>query len=269
MRPGVTTGRGRGFTLVELLTVVGLIAVLVSLFMPVLSKVRAAAETTSCTSNLRQIGAAWTAYLAENRGRLPDYVWHTPATPDLSYYGYWTGIVDRNGVRGQSLLCPAARTESDRPVGFGMVAVAWSGRLMGDGSNGTAVRLDDRTYRVSSYGYNRHLTAGGGFGKGGGAAYLSAVNGLSNVPAFFDCAAPDARPLNHSDRPAATAPPNLSGDQLRENSPQHWRFLLGRHGRGINVYMADGSARWVRLDDAMQLTWSGDWKPYRLDLPLK
>jgi prepilin-type processing-associated H-X9-DG protein len=234
--------------------------------MPVLSKVRAAANATGCTANLRRIGAAWTAYVAENHGRLPDYVWHTPATPDRAYYGYWTGIVDRNGVRGESLLCPAARTESERSRGFGTVSEAWSGRLMG---NGTAVCLDPRTYRVGSYGYNRHLTAGGGFGRGGGASCLSAVSGPSNVPAFFDCATPDARPMNPSDQLPRVAPPNLGGERLQENSPQHWRFLLGRHGRGINAYMADGSARWVRLDDAMQLTWSGDWKPYRLDLPLK
>jgi hypothetical protein len=33
--------------------------------------------------------------------------------------------------------------------------------------------------------------------------------------------------------------------------------------------MADGSARWVRLAEAMQLTWSSHWQPYRLELPLK
>jgi prepilin-type N-terminal cleavage/methylation domain-containing protein/prepilin-type processing-associated H-X9-DG protein len=268
MRPGVTTARDRGFTLVELLTVVGLIAVLVSLFMPVLSKVRAAAETTSCTSNLRQIGAAWTAYLAENHGRLPDYVWRTPATPDVSYLGYWTGIVDRNGVRGESLLCPAARTESQRTRGAGAVAEAWSGRLIG---NGTAVCLDQKTYRVGSYGYNRHLTAtdSSAVGPGGGATCLSAVKTPSNTPAFFDSAWPDARPLVRLDNLPLEPPPNLTGEGLQENSPQHWRFLLGRHGRGINAYMADGSARWVRLDEAMQLTWSSNWKPYRLELPLR
>lgn len=264
MHPATT--HARGFTLVELLTVVGLIAVLVSLFMPVLSKVRAAADATSCTAHLRQLGAAWTAYVAENHGRLPDYLWNSPGTPNLSYYGYWPGIADQNGVRGETLLCPAARTESVRPRGMGMVSEAWNGRLM---TNGTGPRLSDQKYRVSSYGYNAHLTAGGGFGKGGGATCLSSLVGPGDVPAFFDCAWPDARPLTYTDRLPSPPPPNLTGDRLEENSPQHWRFLLGRHGRGINAYMADGSARWVRLDDAMQLTWSGNWKPYRIDLPLK
>ena len=264
MHPAKT--RGRGFTLVELMTVVGLIAVLVSLFMPVLSKVRAAANTTGCIANLRQIGAAWTTYLADNHGRLPDDLWYTPATPRLSYYGYWPGIADQNGVRGETLLCPAARTESGRPRGMGTVSEAWNGKLM---LNGSAGRLSDQTYRVGSFGYNGNLTAGGGYGKSGGATCLPSVTGLADVPAFFDCATPDVRLQNYTDRVPPAAPPNLNGDKIVEGSPQHWRFLLGRHGRGINAYMADGSARWVRLDDAMQLTWAGNWKPYRLDLPLK
>jgi prepilin-type processing-associated H-X9-DG protein len=61
-------------------------------------------------------------------------------------------------------------------------------------------------------------------------------------------------------------PPNLRGDNLIDK-PQHWRFLLGRHGRGVNVSLADGSARWVRLDDMYTLTWKAEWIPRPLQLP--
>ena len=51
-----------GFTLVELLVVIAVLAVLVSLLLPVLNKARAQAQTLQCLANLRQIGVGFTAY---------------------------------------------------------------------------------------------------------------------------------------------------------------------------------------------------------------
>ena len=87
------------------------------------------------------------------------------------------------------------------------------------------------------------------------------------MPALFDCAYADARPDNAIEGVSEKIPPNLQGDGLTVGSPEQWRFLLARHGRGINVCMADGGARWVRLEETYQLTWNASWKPYRLHLP--
>ena len=63
--------RQSAFTLVELLVVIGIIAVLISILLPALSKARQQALNTNCASNLRQIVTACHAYAADNKGFLP------------------------------------------------------------------------------------------------------------------------------------------------------------------------------------------------------
>ena len=60
-----------GFTLVELLVVIGIIAVLISLLLPALTKARDAANSVACLGNLRSIAQAMQVYTAENKGFFP------------------------------------------------------------------------------------------------------------------------------------------------------------------------------------------------------
>jgi prepilin-type N-terminal cleavage/methylation domain-containing protein/prepilin-type processing-associated H-X9-DG protein len=74
----------RGFTLVELLVVIGIIALLVSILLPSLNKAREQANATKCLNNLRQIGMAFMMYANENRGYFP-----TGSRWDVAYKEDW------------------------------------------------------------------------------------------------------------------------------------------------------------------------------------
>src|SRR5687767_365774 len=65
--------RRGGFTLVELLVVIGIIAVLISMLLPALNRSREQARRVSCAANLKQIGAAFHMYAGENKGKLPQH----------------------------------------------------------------------------------------------------------------------------------------------------------------------------------------------------
>lgn len=61
-----------GFSLVELLVVIGVIALLISILLPTLSKARLAARSTACKSMLRQYAMATEMYTIDNKGWMPD-----------------------------------------------------------------------------------------------------------------------------------------------------------------------------------------------------
>jgi prepilin-type N-terminal cleavage/methylation domain-containing protein/prepilin-type processing-associated H-X9-DG protein len=72
----------RGFTLVELLVVIGIIAALIGILLPVLSGVQARGRDLKCQSNLRQIVQAMIGYAAENKGIMPYGFYYDPSVND-------------------------------------------------------------------------------------------------------------------------------------------------------------------------------------------
>jgi len=290
--------RIRGFTLVELLVVIGIIAVLVAILLPALQKARSAANAAVCLSNLKQMGTAWTMYTTENKGRLPHYIWSTGhitgnATmtadhiDDILWRGYWYGLLSQYKVQTSSMLCPQAAEPMPFNIngskGFGSKFHAWSGQhqtsKVGIRLSTTQLNLSidssKKGYRIGSNEFNRNVTAGNprttppsptGSSSSSFGTSATKLKPTSEVPIFFDSVWVDGNsfPNGTPDAPAP-APPDLSGAHAAGTSGMdHWRFLIERHGRAINVAMADGSAQRVPLEETFQLRWTPWWVKYSL-----
>ncbi len=108
---------GHGSTLVELLVVIGIIAVLIAILFPALNAARAAAQTTMCLSNMRQIAIAVNGYASANQNILPYYYcddaaggncyWGGGIYP-LIVSGFFPESTDAGGLfHPQVLVCPS------------------------------------------------------------------------------------------------------------------------------------------------------------------
>ena len=127
----------RAFTLVELLVVIGIIAALIGILLPVLSGVQARGRDLKCQSNIRQFLLAFQGYAAENKGSMPYGLYYVPENP--ATYGpgaggstrfvSWASMIGKYVVKGAAgdnennnfpdvLQCPEAQLVYPHVVGY-------------------------------------------------------------------------------------------------------------------------------------------------------
>lgn len=115
--------RRRGFTLIEILVVISIIATLAAILTPVFLSAKKAANRNVCQSNLSQIGRAFMAYLSDYDNCYPNtndpYLWmgrhwRWPIKKYVGFYASYDGSKDAGQITGQSnnvLACPSDPTE--------------------------------------------------------------------------------------------------------------------------------------------------------------
>jgi prepilin-type N-terminal cleavage/methylation domain-containing protein/prepilin-type processing-associated H-X9-DG protein len=102
-RHGGKSVRRSGFTLVELLVVIGIIAVLVSILLPTLRSVRRQANLVQCSSNMRQLATAMIMYVQDNKGRFPAAEFFSIAGHYPYGWGWANELVAQNYIKAPGL----------------------------------------------------------------------------------------------------------------------------------------------------------------------
>lgn len=137
------TFKKAGFALVELLTVIAIIALLAALLFPVFSRVREKSYQTGCMSNVKQIGTALKTYIQDTGGFMPTWCLqynnpgHPPSNPNAAGYFTWDAqlmpyiknedlyICPSNPLAGDTRSCAIAHYTQTRldgvPGGWGVM----------------------------------------------------------------------------------------------------------------------------------------------------
>ncbi len=262
----------KAFTLIELLVVITIIALLVSILMPALSKAKKQAKDIVCRSNLSQLSKAIALYSAENNDKLFSFDYSRDHWfRRIAYifgdkkYRDDPSIDEMDGIM-KVAQCPSTKvvelpdgdqelTESNKwDEMWAVNAEAYAGgattqgTMYGSYSINCWLLPDPKDYYTvfsgTNYGANK-------------AKYYSVLSkAKSNVPAFFDCFRFDAWPEDDSSVPNAEQ--TLNGQYSRAGGTDYsmHRVCVDRHDKAINIGFVDGHVEKVPLEDLWQFKWN-------------
>lgn len=241
----------KAFTLIELLVVISIIAVLMSIMMPALARVREQAKKTVCMTRLKEWGTIFSMYASSNDNRMmPEWA----STAD--YKGSWLVALKEDYINNQDLLlCPGIKryeTVNATSTNRGSYG-AWTVSASHIPDNDIANNIQ------GSYGINwfvgdpdpKYTTLSGFPTKNHWRR--TDISQAGNVPLFGDASFWIARPS------PGDAPPQQPG-QFYEggNSLGMQRFCVDRHDGRIGMLFMDQSIKQI----AIKRLWTLKWHKY-------
>ncbi|QNN22321.1 DUF1559 domain-containing protein [Planctomycetales bacterium ZRK34] len=258
--------RRKAFTLIELLVVVSIIALLIAILLPSLSKAREVAKNAVCMTHQRQLGLALTMYANSYRDRMFPY-YKDPDTTNLIRSHFWMTVLEPFYLDKKVMLCPSAPVDyerqwsysTDTPLpysGWGTFEVAW-----GKPEPATPTKSFLPGYD-GSFTWNAWMHGGRNYSIGANNAeddrrhykQFSAVKHADSTPLWTDGTWVD---MWFRNQPGAVSwpPTRLTG------TDGTGRICIDRHQYAINAVFADGGARRVELPDLWRLYWNTDSVP--------
>lgn len=239
------------FTLVELLVVIAIIALLMSILMPALARVRKQAKTVLCLSNLKQLGTCYDMYTADNNGYFQQgYM----GLKDCDGSNWWVYAIKPYYVDPDVCLCPvAARIAYDADPGYygevGSTFYAWSSQ----GWLGAPGEVHG-SYAINGWVENNQCEGASEITKRRRWRHVD-VRGPGNVPLLLDGQWIDGWPEEND------APPEFFDQDYRVNASSHIdRFMINRHDGGVQGLFLDYSVRWIGLKELYTLKWHREFR---------
>jgi len=278
-----------GFTLVELLVVIGIIALLISILIPALSRARQQSQSIKCLANLRQLNMGLQSYMRDNKGHMFPYYnasttyWFVIILP---YFNHQAGRLDIYDNTSDSVRKEIAKLQLRETVYFcPMATEPLSGvSIAGQFASGTAFNCwgPDRQVQegmMGSYCLNNWLLrigidnangdddnaldqsrTGTSWDRTQATAHYWNLPGSgkrsTSIPVVSDGIWADAWP-HEGDHPPANL---MTGFRFSGGTENMQRVCFKRHmGKHINVVFLDGHAATVNLQDLWTLDWHKDW----------